>query len=145
MSDAEKLRELLERVEAADNFDREIDRAIGFALDGWRLGRMTGYDDADAIITSDGDVFTDKPGGMYPSFTESLDTAIALVEKVLPDGYDNGVYQDGKAGAHILHPNIMSFFNIRAFAATPALALCAALLKALIAVSEPKPTGDAGG
>ena len=31
------LAELLERVEAATDFDRALDRAIGFAVDGWEL------------------------------------------------------------------------------------------------------------
>lgn len=80
-----------------------------------------------------------KPKVVEPlRYTASIDAAVALTEQLLPDcpwmiarlGYDDGVYQGGKAGAYLLWPLTMSFHNVRAFAATPALALCLAALRA---------------
>lgn len=120
------LQSLLSRIEAASGPDREIDRAIGFALDGWTVRNdITGYTDCDAIVTGDGNVFVDDPGGMYPSFTESLDAAVALVEKMLGNRWN--VYGVGQAVIHIDDDEF-----VRDAGATPALALCAALIKALI-------------
>lgn len=88
---------LLERVQAASGPDREIDREIGFALDGWRKvdlpqGRrggsyVTHHSDRHLIHVPDdagGTYYADHPGSMYPSVTESIDAALALVERKLP-------------------------------------------------------------
>jgi len=91
----EALAALLARVEAAEDFDRELDRDIGFALDGWqKRNDVTGFEGMDAICTQDGDVYADHPGGMYPSFTESMDEAMRLVEKVLPGADFFEVFKD---------------------------------------------------
>jgi len=90
MVDTAKLTDLLARIEAATGPDRDLDRAIGFALDGWELSG-----DAENLIYVPADVtyYADHPGGMYPSFTESLGAALALVERVNPgwaSGFDSG-------------------------------------------------------
>lgn len=76
-----------------------------------------------------------------PFFTSSLDAAVALVRAVEPDftwtidsaGYDNGVWQDGKAGAFLFGPWSSGHPSSKAFAPTPALALCLALVEWRIA------------
>ncbi len=76
--------ELLARIEAATDFDRELDRAIGFAIDGWKVAeitRTTGV--VSPMIDIRGDLYPDHPGSMYPALTESIDEALAVVERVL--------------------------------------------------------------
>jgi hypothetical protein len=84
--------DLIERLEKATGPDRELDREIGITIDGWLPGQSS------TMITPNGPVsyagliyvpsdkthYADHPGSMYPSFTESVDTAIGLCERVLP-------------------------------------------------------------
>lgn len=113
-----------------------LDAAIArkVAPKGW-IEKRDGYWLSPLAIEMDDE---DKGHWTAPSYTGSLDAAVSLVGHLLPDtqwmvmqrGYDNGVYQDGKAGAFI-QQKWMSHFDIKAFAATPAMALCLAVLKAM--------------
>lgn len=72
----------------------------------------------------------------YPRFTSSLDAAVALVERIFPErewalSVDK---ENGKACADVADDVWdESFENIRAFSKAPPLALCLALVRALIA------------
>lgn len=69
--------DLLDRLEGPD---REVDKAIGFTLDGWTsVG-------TDQMLTRD-HVFYDHPGAMYTAFTEDIGEVIDLVERSLPGYY----------------------------------------------------------
>lgn len=73
--------DIVKRLEEAIGPDRELDRAIGFLLDGWELSG-----DADNLIYVPNEVtyYADHPGAMYPSFTENIDAALGLVERLIP-------------------------------------------------------------
>jgi hypothetical protein len=120
------LRELRERVEAASGGDRTIDGDIaehlGLPPQGWkRSSRNTAW-------------WNDVGGGPWqpPAYTSSIDAAVALVEKILPDSYwelDQGY------NATITTENPVNCFV--AASHTPALTLLCALLRALEA-KEPQ-------
>lgn len=70
---------LIARLEAAEGPDRALDREIGLRIDGW-------YETVDShgeCLMANGDRYPDHPASEYPSFTESLDAALALAERVL--------------------------------------------------------------
>jgi hypothetical protein len=121
------LTDLAKRLEEATGADRELDaavmRACGLKVYPYDEPSGTTWGDAAKVITS------------------SLDAAVALVERVLPNGgnwhlskrgYDDGVHQGGRAGAYLMSSPVTSFHDIKAFAATPAIALCLAIVRALI-------------
>ncbi len=109
------LKDLIARVEKATGPDPQLDLHVHqFLQEDWMHGTM-------------------------PFYTSSLDAVVALVEMELPDwrwhvakrGYDNGAYQDGKAGAWLDSPFSSGFgMNAKAFAPTPALALLLVFLRA---------------
>lgn len=118
-----ELQELLERVEKAEGPSKALDISISEAV----LGGMPRYD---------GD---DCPEFLLP-YTASLDAAVALVEKMLPGWVIQiGVYPERNV-AGVTEPEREPFVGVtdqwprtwRAKGATPALALLAALLRALI-------------
>ena len=114
--------ELIERIEALEGPDREVDRLVGRAA-GWRHVPSGKYDWM-------------KPSGMYctiglPPFTASLDAAMTLV----PEGWSGLLgfrgthdYIEERGHAHI--QTIVGEKEAYAEASTPALALCAAALRA---------------
>jgi len=75
---------LLERVRSATGRDRELDRDIGLAIGGWELSEYA-TPNPTMMIVVDGDWYPDHPGSMYPAPTESIDAALALTERVLPE------------------------------------------------------------
>jgi hypothetical protein len=121
-----RLRELAERCEKATRPDRELDEAIALAL-----GRRP---DFAADWGARGHERT-----TYEQFTVSLDAAMTLIpddadasgERFKVEGWnDNGVYPDHvKASAWVAGAQ-------RVYAATPALALCAAALRARSATAR---------
>lgn len=123
MTDRATLEALLSRVESATGADRELD---------YDIPRAIARPPEGAIWTTDRDY--------YPPITSSLDAVLALVERELPGwkwtatniGYDDGAWQ-GKPGALLKHPASSDRPTAKACAATPALALLAALLRAKIA------------
>jgi hypothetical protein len=86
------LGELLARVEAATDFDRTLDRDIGLAIGGWKMVEVA-TPNPTWMLDIDGDLYPDHPGSMYPALTESVDEALALVERLLP-GAMRRVYDD---------------------------------------------------
>lgn len=69
---------LRDRITSASGPDRELDRDIGLLLWGWKrvevAGRMM-------IEDHEGNLDLDHPGSLYPSPTESIDAAVALIEQ----------------------------------------------------------------
>jgi len=119
------LSDLLARVEAATGPDRELDDAIVELMFGKSM----------LVITEDaGTVWRNHKA---PFYTASIDAALALAERVLPD-HEIEMFQ-------LFHGNGWGV-NFRAkhidtaYAPTPALALIAAILKALIAAENKEPT-----
>jgi hypothetical protein len=110
------LTDLAVRVEAAAGPSRELDCDIAL-----RVGATTladGYTPKQVF----GKAFSTYTG---PAYTASLDAAATLV----PEGYAFSLYSDGCAGvAPIGHPD--DFPTADCHAATPALALTAACLRA---------------
>lgn len=118
--------ELIARLEAAEGPDRAADREIGLRLDGWY---ETVYSHGECLMVN-GDRYPDHPESEYPSFTESLDAALALAERVLP-GWVWMVesHRDGRATAWLSEFNAYGEGE-QVLGNSPALALCIAILKA---------------
>ena len=122
-TDRATLLALADRVEAATGPDREMDAEIAFAV-GWRKSRGEWWK---------------PPGGEWglvlPTFTASLDAALSLV----PEGWRWSVdftqrapYQDcGRADLYAPGSGYKPADVQDVYAATPALALTAAALRAL--------------
>lgn len=113
MVDKERLVELAERCEAATGPDRELDYLIAKAIGGYRFG--------------------DALHGAMSRFTESLDAAMSLV----PEGLCWRLGVNGNPKAKLLGGSAAAILGddfgtdiSKAGAATPALALCAAALRA---------------
>lgn len=145
------LADLLARVEAATRSERELDGAIYRML----------FSTSRALIDP-GDMRTKRPGeygtvadlaylsdadlGEYmaaPKFTASIDAALALAERCLPGHQWElcwGSMRPRPAAKHAEYSEKYGKFWRVHEGATPALALIAALLKALIAQAA-RPTG----
>jgi len=129
------LKELLARVEKAEGVDRELDGHIEVAvrwIEAARVGlkpeHRAKWRSNRAGHVSDG--FTHYDAG---AVTASLDATLALVERVLP-GWGFYLRQDKDGcGAALVYPDASRVTPGHETAATPALALLASLLKALIA------------
>lgn len=78
------LTKLIARLEALTDFDREIDLAIGLAIGGWRMETDPNFG-AMVFVPEDNTYYPPHPGSMYPALTESLDIAMALKKRLLPD------------------------------------------------------------
>lgn len=127
----EKLKELEQRLVAATGADRELDLLIGKAFDGV---------DPRAVIVTAGNYtgaigYTDRDQWAVvnlKSYTASLDAAVALCERLLP-GWHWSVSDRGLA--RVSNPNANEFQDDRfdALGNAPALALCLAIVRALLA------------
>lgn len=137
MTDIASMEALLAKCEAATGPDREIDGAVAL-LNGWTCEKMKG----------DQHPYWRKPGvtvywnrAELPSYTESIDAIVALIERELPGwtadadlcapNSENLTY-----GARLFPP--IPTCNYAGEARSSALALCAAFLRAKIAM-ERKP------
>lgn len=122
------LTELLERVEKAEGSNRELGDDILLAL-GW-----TGWPHKKGGILiphwqdPDG---RNVPTDLRPDPTSSIDAAMALVERC---GFEVHSIHFANVAAFAVCKKYPAFFE--AMARTPALSLCAALLKALIAMEK---------
>lgn len=138
-----KLEELIAALEKAEGFDRELDLQIGLLVDGWKLGYLSkDFVWSEGLGTSfvkdhEGNINSAHPGGMYPSYTESLDEAVALVNRVLPATTMNvRIASDGSAHVQIFsHPEHRGL-DPRGQHVTPAIALCIAVLRAKLGQEE---------
>jgi hypothetical protein len=150
----DKLLELAERCEAAEGADRELDIAIALGLPSATYGDKAGrfynagpyYDGADDRIGFEAeDGSTVVPGGapdmLVRPYTASLDAAMTLV----PEGHKWVVQQNdsdkpGRQHFAELRRGHMTSYD-KAFpvwATTPALALCAAALRARASANREK-------
>ena len=121
---------LLERVEAASGPDRELDAVLWLAFTPGATRRTLHVPHWQRPY--DIDETRDEKGRLIivPSYTSSLDAALALVERVLP----GWLWMVASADPPNRLPARVELWTgdeeVRASAATPALALLAALLKA---------------
>lgn len=116
--------ELAERCEAATGADTKLEREIAEAL-GWRHVRNKGPESEwfpYVWVAPDGKCDADET---YPDYTASIDAALTLV----PEGWN---WQVGK-GNHCwsaVYQGAPPSMRVDPIAATPALAICAAALRA---------------
>ena len=75
---------ILNRLRSAERMDRDLDRDIGLAIDGWSYVDMPPHGKM-LYVPHEQSYYVDHPGSMYPSYTESIDAALALVQRMLPD------------------------------------------------------------
>lgn len=110
------MRDLIERLEKADGPDRELDA---------KLARHLAGDPVDHWFRLFGDWFTDRT---IPSYTSSIDAAVALVERVLPGAEWEVTNTGRRPGATVI--SYERRVREGAYASTPAIAICIALLRA---------------
>lgn len=122
------LEQLAERCEKASGPDRELDIEIAIAS-GLYVKEKRGSDRKEWFYPTDGKGWRHSPYSLgferLPSFTASLDAAMTLV----PEGYDWAVFRTN--GGLTVHAWCGSREDV--FSSTPALALCAAALRAIAA------------
>lgn len=107
------MRDLIERIEAAEGPSRELDAEIAKAVGAEHGSREKVSMESRSIYYID---------ECAPAYTASLDAAMTLV----PEGFDWAVFRTN--GGLTVHAWCGSREDV--FAATPALALCAAALRA---------------
>ena len=137
----ETLRALLARVEAATGPDRKIDAAIAVTIDGGPKS-FTSDDAPDRTRGSYGAGiwFTDADNYHVLSktvrcaalITASIDAAVALIERVLPEW----IWDVTSTGTSWIMAGDESDLHVPAKGATPALAILAAIFRALIHIEE---------
>ncbi|PZU22454.1 MAG: hypothetical protein DI589_11200 [Shinella sp.] len=125
---------LIAKLEAATGPDRELDVAISCAIDG-RVLEKRGNDRKEWLYLPGTNNWRQDPGSygqfLSPRFTASIDTAVALAERVLP-GWDWGAHSFGEDGAqgkvwkHGWHDDTA----IYADHTSPSIALLIAILRA---------------
>lgn len=118
----ETVDDLIRRVEAATGPDRELDARIKYAVH----AGLRSFGSLDAWLSTD----TSRKRSCVPEYTASIDAALALVERVLPGcqwiiGRQTAGASDAKIGSQ-------SGWSKQPWthAATPPLAILAALLRA---------------
>lgn len=122
--------DLLPLIEAARAPDRGLDKAIWHKLI------------FDPALEKSDDAYLRLVGSGYPAYTASLDAALALVSRALP-GWDWDRTLDVMAVYDPRRPGLSrAEAGKEAWAKTPALAIIAALLKALIAEAASPATGN---
>ena len=145
--------DILKRLREATGADREIDVAIyrmGLPADDFTIRILDGtFNDVHDVQLGHGGVSyrtgSGGSGGAFPipHYTASLDAAITLVEKMLPDRESIKLLED--AGRWFCEIRVYVPCHVVKFTAgeegcpTPALALLIALLEALSDKGEPKP------
>jgi hypothetical protein len=131
------------RIASAEVGSRELDAEIA-VLDGWCLHPNKTYEavQGDSGFTCEdcranswgnrsNNVHRQRLHDPVPTYTTSLDAALALAERVLP-GWGFYLRQDKDGcGCGMVYPEYNSVTAGHFTAPTPALALCAAVLKAV--------------
>jgi len=113
-----------------------LDAAIHLALD--ETGNMEWYvaRDGEEMIVSGDDIHGRKPVN-FPKYTTSLDAAIALCERVLPEGtWSVDFHRAEKCYAGVRKDDWTP--PVHGYGISPATALCIAILKALSALEGGK-------
>ncbi|MDX0498674.1 hypothetical protein CN074_21580 [Sinorhizobium medicae] len=115
---------LIARLESAEMGERAMDAAIGRLL-GWRkkVEYVKRSDDGAAVKRTLWVVPAGNETGIVPQFTTSIDAAMLLVNEMAADGAGGVSWANGKGTAIIGD-------GPYCVAATPALALCIAALRA---------------
>lgn len=136
------LRDLLRRVESATGADALLDRQLAITLGAYTFEKR-GRDRRAWFYPADKEWFYRRD--IAPPYTASLDAALALVERVLPGwGFYLRRDKDG-CGCGLVHPEFPRVTPGHQEAPTPALALLAALLRALDTQSQQdEPTSKVG-
>lgn len=139
-------KELIERLEKAEAGDHKLNAEICWllerdrALSGWWRGAMG----KPVSLPED---FDSLPNGLgmaslevcAPKYTTSIDAALALAERVLPDHdwsvgclpvSDDADYEEHHSFGALLYSRYTKPYDAMAHGATPALALVTAILKA---------------
>ncbi len=138
--DITTLQSLRDRVANAPGPDRHADTLIAHGIDGWTIKKIGGkphFSHPEEVpVARDG-----KPSN-YPSYTSSIDAALALVERVLPGwedftGFNPDHYFNGKRGCAYC---VLSLDDKKysVVAHTRPLAIILATLDALIAQAKEK-------
>ena len=135
MTDRQTLSDLLEKVRACEGADRELDSAIEVAIRWIEAARYGIKPEHRASWRASAGGYVEDPHTRYESarVTASLDAALALAERVLTKGGRPALQQasDGTWSASV---GVQGGGRVCGLAApTPALALLAALLTALLA------------
>ena len=116
------LRDLLERVERSTGPDRELDAHIAIKAAGMTPTAVYGHELLGNLHTAP---------SRFPAYTSSVDAALALIGRVLPGA--EGFVEFGKRPVAVLFiDGDDGQTSTVGRAPTPALALCAALLAAMI-------------
>ena len=133
--------DLIERLEKAEGPVRQIDREIAKAIDPTVWKRATNW--ASMPCGAPPDIIERDAIRWVPAYTTSLDAALALAERVLGKGWSYSIIGEIGGGATvtleqpdvdlgggvIASPGLCGLDEFEAEAATPALALCAAILR----------------
>ena len=137
------LADLIARVEKAEGPDREIDAAICLALESDRFGQWRAARPKGLMLSIEDDLarFASKRGHL----TASLDAAVALVERRLPELWEWSVRCYGKPPQYCAYVDAPAggkkfwhFDTYIANAAAPALAIILALLRVMQAQEQTK-------
>jgi hypothetical protein len=124
---------LAERCEQATGPDRELDQAIELTLPGVLphpdMGRFKADDWAYVISGTGHPDYEPGQGYASPRYTASLDAAMTLVPDGCREWHCGRNIKTGKGQAYLLDPATMRT-PIYVHGETPALALCAAALRA---------------
>lgn len=130
------LKALVERVEAATGPDRELDAQLWCLGEGVKFSHLSSQSEA-IIFFRLGKNGTCREDG-WPRYTASLDSSLALCERVLPGWkwsiqHNDAEVEDGPC----FYARVGARRNGAWPGKTPALALLAAMLKALVAQAAP--------
>lgn len=125
------MRDLIERIEAAEGPSRELDAEIAVTVLGMdREGSMFFGKDEDFVFERD---YYSIEGSAreLPAYTASLDAAMTLVPEPVIEGEHVSIGVWTGPGVHAPHVRATAWVSgaERVLAATPALALCAAALR----------------
>jgi len=127
--------DLIKRLEEVEKGSGAFDKELALLLGGYTLERR-GKDRKEWFYPVDQEWFYRKDSHELPRYTTSIDAALALAERVLPEGWTVEI----KSGARpfnraIIHPkytmeNKQDRCPMGLSKGSPALALCIAILKA---------------
>jgi hypothetical protein len=126
------LLELAEQCERATESDRELDTAIFAALNpDWFPHKTQKHFFVNSEKLRDTE-YQSRNTRTVPRYTASLDAAMTLV----PEYHTAAIFSDGSGSVVPAESDEDAFFAATVYAATPALALCAAALRARKAVPQ---------
>lgn len=120
MTPSDDLQRLVERIEGASAPVRQMDADIA---------RAVGFIPNDAVLDSEGTAWHNRLGTKVPCYTASIDAAMTLV----PEGVNIGLHIDHNGNDCAWSSRAVGWQpQVTAGCVTPALALCAAALRARI-------------